>query len=185
MKKRLLSYLTVLLIVCLLSAGCASGSSKFTGTVPDGPEAAKYSKKIPEDPKMCARYGDITVYLQEGRFSDPVFNMKYKGIYVFDLCALAPLFYENEKYIMTCAQLRNSKMKVDYVRIPDGAFEKILNKKRIVIIEKSSGRVFCSQVFQNDFVFDPKDDFVFEKNILRVFRRSRNAGWSFTVRESK
>ena len=185
MEKRLLPYLTVLWAVCLLSAGCASGPPKFSGTVPDGPEAAKYSKKIPDDPKVCARYGDIAVYLQEGRFSDPVFNMKYKGICVFDLCGLPPLFFENGKYIISCSQLRNSKMKVERVRIPDGTFGKDLNKKRIVIIEKSSGRVFCSQVFRSDFIFDPKDDFVFEKGVLRVFRRSRNAGWSFTMRESK
>ena len=185
MKKRLLSYLIAPLTVWLLSAGCASGLPKFSGTVPDGPEGAKYSKKIPEDPKMCARHGDITVYSQEGHFRDPVFNMKYKGIHVFDLCGLPPLFFEDGKYIMTCAQLRDGKMKVDRVRISDGAFEKILNRKRIVIIEKSSGRVFCSQVFRSDFVFDPKADFVFEKGILRVFRRSRNAGWSFTMHELK
>ena len=175
MKKRLLSYLIALLIVCLLSAGCVSGSPGFAGTVPDGPEAAKYSKKIPDDPKMCARYGDITVYMQKGHFSDPVFNMKYKGIYVFDLSALPPLFFENGEYIITCTQLRNGEMKVDY--------RNDMNKQRIVIIEKSSGRVFCSQVFRNDFVFDPKDDFVFEKGVLRVFRRSRNAGWSFAMHE--
>ena len=179
MKKRLFVYLTVFLTACLLSAGCASGSSGFSGTVPDGPEAAKYSKKIPDDPKMCARYGDITVYMQEGNFSDPIFNMKYKGICVFDLCALPPLFFENGKYIITCSQLRNSKMKVDYVRIPAGT----VWQKRIVVIEKSSGRVFCSQVFLNDFIFDPKDDFAFEKGVLRVFKRSRRAGWSFTMHE--
>ena len=175
MKKNLSVYLTALLTVCMLSAGCVSGSPGFAGTVPDGPEAAKYSKKIPDDPKMYSRYGDITVYVQEGTFPDPVFNMKYKGICVFDLCGLPPLFFENGKYIMTCSQLRNGKMKVDY--------RNDMNKQRIVIIEKSSGRVFCSQVFRNDFVFDPKDDFVFEKGVLRVFRRSRNAGWSFAMHE--
>ena len=175
MRKRLLLYSAALLTVCLLSAGCAPGSSKFSGTVPGGPEAAKYSKKIPDDPTQYLRYGDITVYMQEGHFSDQVFNMKYKGIYVFDLCALPPLFFENGKYIITCTQLRNSKMRVDY--------RNNMNKKRIVVIEKSSGRVFCSQVFLSDFVFDPKDDFTFEKNILRVFQRSRRAGWSFTMYE--
>lgn len=175
MKNRLLAYLTALLSVCLLSAGCASRSPGFSGTVPDGPEAAKYSNKIPDDPKMCARYGDITVYVQEGRFSDPVFNMKYKGICVFDLCGLPPLFFEDGKYIITCSQLRNGEMKVDY--------RNDMNKKRIVVIEKSSGRAFCSQIFLNDFIFDPKDGFVFEKGVLRVFRKSRNAGWSFMMHE--
>ena len=172
MMKRLLVYLIVFLTVGLLSAGCASG---FSGTVPDGPDAAKYSRKIPDDPKQYLRYGDITVYVQEGTFPAPVFNMKYKEIRVFDLCALPPLFFENGKYIITCTQLRNSKMRVDY--------RNNMNKKRIVVIEKSSGRVFCSQVFLNDFIFDPKDDFAFEKGVLRVFKRSRRAGWSFTMYE--
>ena len=85
------------------------------------------------------------------------------------------MFFENGKYIITCSQLRNGEMKVDY--------RNDMNKKRIVVIEKSSGRAFCSQVFLNDFIFDPKDDFVFEKGVLRVFRKSRNAGWSFMMHE--